>query len=187
MKKDDNFELSLNQLYETFDDKKMLKKQTKEIQKDLKKQKEEVKKRLKKQQEEILQKIKDFLDENDPFCEGTFQLNKYGIEGIIEFIEKGENLYWLVPSKEEKADDHSSHYEYDVLIMRLFKFIPYIPFADEYIEKFINNDINSLTLEQVIEYLTFIYRKESFINGHIAHYIDNGILLQLLKRLLEVC
>ena len=49
MKNEDEFELILNQFYETFDDKKMLKIQTKEVQKSLKKQKDEVKKRLKKQ------------------------------------------------------------------------------------------------------------------------------------------
>ena len=43
-----------------------------------------------------------------------------------------------------------------------------------------------LSLNECFTWLTYIFRGEETVAGHIQFYVENGILLQLLKRLDEL-
>lgn len=46
--------------------------------------------------------------------------------------------------------------------------------------------IEEYNLDELKTMFTFISRGERFCDGHIASYIENGVLLRLLKRLEEI-
>ena len=46
--------------------------------------------------------------------------------------------------------------------------------------------IEEYTLEELRTMFTFINRGERFCDGHIATFVENGVLLRLLKRLKEI-
>ena len=43
--------------------------------------------------------------------------------------------------------------------------------------------IEDLSLKETYTYITYIFRNESFVNGHIDQFIKNGILKELLERI----
>ena len=47
-------------------------------------------------------------------------------------------------------------------------------------------DISSMQVGDIKTYLTFIFRGERFCEGHIAMHLNNGVLLELLKRAVEL-
>lgn len=49
-----------------------------------------------------------------------------------------------------------------------------------------NKTIEDLSLDEVVAYCTFIRRGERFCDGHIAKFIDNGILVKLYERYLKL-
>lgn len=114
-------------------------------------------------------------------------INKEGIQFIIDILEN-EKAYEEVPPKTENDVTCIGFVNYDDRIMKLFRYMPF--YEKDYnknIEKIGNKDISKLNIEETKQYITYIYRKERFCEGLIKHYIDNGILLQLLKHFLEVC
>ena len=58
----------------------------------------------------------------------------------------------------------------------------YSDIYDEIKEK----EINTLTLDEIVAYFTFIRRGERFCDGHIACYLDNGIFVKLYERYLDL-
>lgn len=50
-----------------------------------------------------------------------------------------------------------------------------------------DKDIKELNIDEIVAYCTFIRRGERFCDGHIAGYLDNGILVKLYERYLELC
>lgn len=114
-------------------------------------------------------------------------INKEGIQSIIDFLEN-EKPYEEVPPRTENGIIVIGYVSYDDRIMKLFRYMPF--YDKDYnkdIEKIANKDISTLNVEEVKQYLTYIYRKDRFIEGTIKHYIDNDVLLRLLKRFLETC
>jgi len=53
-------------------------------------------------------------------------------------------------------------------------------------EKIEDKDISALTLDELKTMFTFIARGERFCDGHIARYVEDGTLLLLAKRELEL-
>lgn len=113
-------------------------------------------------------------------------INKEGIKSIITILEN-EKPYEEVPPRTENGMTHIGYINYDDRIMKLFRYMPF--YEKDYsknIEKIGNKDITKLNIEETKQYITYIYRKERFCEGFIKSYIDNGILLKLLKHFLEV-
>ena len=99
-------------------------------------------------------------------------INKEGIQSIIGILEN-EKSYEEVPSRTENGVTYIGFVNYDDRIMKLFRYMPfYDKDYNKNIEKIANKDISKLNTEETKQYLT---------------YIDNAILLQLLKHFLEVC
>lgn len=116
-----------------------------------------------------------------------FAINKKGIQSIIDILKNGKP-YEEVPSKTENGMTSFGYTTYDDRVMKLFKYMPfYKKNYNKNIEKIINKDISKLKIEEIKKYITYIYRKERFFDGHIKIYIDNGILIQLLEHLLKLC
>ena len=57
----------------------------------------------------------------------------------------------------------------------------------ELYEKIKDKPIKDLSLDEICVYCTFIRRGERFCDGHIAKFLDNGILVKLYERYLELC
>jgi len=57
----------------------------------------------------------------------------------------------------------------------------------EIYEQIKDKEIKDLTLDEIVAYCTFIRRGERFCEGHIAGFLDNGILVKLYERYLELC
>lgn len=114
-------------------------------------------------------------------------VNKEGIEEIISILEN-ETPYEEVPSTESEDDIIIIGYiNYDSRIMKLSRHIPF--YEDDYnkkIEKLLKKDIEKLSATETRQIITFIYRKERFCTGHIKTYIDNGLLVKLLKHFIEI-
>lgn len=114
-------------------------------------------------------------------------INKEGIKSIITILENGKP-YEEVSPRTEDGMTHIGYISYDDRIMKLFRYMPF--YEKDYnknIEKIGNKDISKLNIEETKQYITYIYRKERFCEGLIKSYIDNGILLKLLKHFLEIC
>lgn len=114
-------------------------------------------------------------------------INKEGIQFIINVLEN-EKPYEEIPPRVENGMIVIGYVSYNRRIMRLFRYMPF--YDKDYnkdIEKIANKDISKLNVEEVKQYLTYIYRKDRFIEGTIKYYIDNGVLVRLLKRFLEIC
>ena len=58
-------------------------------------------------------------------------------------------------------------------------------YSDIY-EKIKEKNIDTLTLDEIVAYFTFIRRGERFCDGHIASYLDNGIFFKLYERYLDL-
>ena len=56
----------------------------------------------------------------------------------------------------------------------------------DHIEAVRSKKMQALSIEDVCTYLTYIFRRERFCDGHIANYIENGILLSVLERYIEL-
>ncbi len=56
----------------------------------------------------------------------------------------------------------------------------------ENMERLRHTPIEQLSLNECMTWLTYIFRGEETVAGHIQFYVENGILLQLLKRLNEL-
>lgn len=114
-------------------------------------------------------------------------INKEGIQSIIDILEN-EKPYEEVSPRTENGVTYIGFINYDDRIMKLFRYMPF--YEKDYnknIEKILNKNISKLNIEEIKQYITYIYRKERFCEGCIKSYIDNGKLLQLLKHFLEVC
>lgn len=114
-------------------------------------------------------------------------INKQGIQSIIDILEN-EKPYTIFPSSPNDRAGTFPHISYDDRIIKLFRYMPF--YEKDYnknIEKIIKKEISKLNIKETKQYITYIYRKERFCEGFIKKYIDNGILLALLKHFLEVC
>lgn len=103
-------------------------------------------------------------------------INKKEVLAIIDILKNGTPY---------KSDPYSIIY--DDRVSDLLHHIPlylenYIININEIMEK----DIEKLTKEETIQYLTCLYRHEIVCGGLIAEAIDNGHLLKLLNHLLEL-
>ena len=56
-------------------------------------------------------------------------------------------------------------------------------YSDIY-KKIKEKNIDTLTLDEIVAYFTFIRRGERFCDGHIASFLDNGIFFKLYERYL---
>jgi len=114
-------------------------------------------------------------------------INIDGIKRIVNVIEEG-NPYTNVERKEISENYFEMGYvSYHPEITSLFNY--FSSNCKDYrknIEKIKLKEISKLKLKEVDNYLTFIYRGERFSEGFISTFIDNGILLKLLNRLLEI-
>jgi len=50
-------------------------------------------------------------------------------------------------------------------------------------ERVMDNDISSMSKEEVGTCITAIFRQERFCDGTIQHFLENGIIIKLLDRL----
>ena len=113
------------------------------------------------------------------FKKGYDTINKEYIQNIIKILEDGQDY---------KVNEDTEYFEYNDTVLKLFRHINF--YEKDYnknIQKIMNKSIDELKLDETIQYLTYIYRKDRFIEGHIKTYIDNGKLLELLKHLITIC
>lgn len=114
-------------------------------------------------------------------------VDKEKIMNVIKVIEDG-NGYSVTPSQENKDGTMTMGYtSYDESVNKLFRFFPF--FEGDYhknIQTIMNKEISKLKIKEIRQYVTYIFRKERFIDGHISQYIDNGILASLLRRFIEI-
>lgn len=79
---------------------------------------------------------------------------------------------------------------YDKRIMNVWIALEETGYQDtNYLDKISNikeKPIELLILGEVYTFLTFIYRRERFCDGHITHYIGNNTLHKLLARYIEL-
>ncbi len=122
---------------------------------------------------------KDFKDNN--------VINKNGIQSIIDVLEKGKPYEEILP-KTEDALVYMGGVHYDDKVLKLFRYMPFCEGDyNKNIQKIIKKEISKLSIKETKQYLTYIYRKERFCEGFLKTYIDNGVLLKLLRHLLEIC
>lgn len=114
-------------------------------------------------------------------------VDKEKIMNVVKVIEDG-NGYSVTPSQENKDGTMTMGYtSYDESVNKLFRFFPF--FEGDYhknIKTIMNKEISKLKIKEIRQYVTYIFRKERFIDGHISQYIDNGILASLLRRFIEI-
>lgn len=124
---------------------------------------------------------------NEKYTPEPTAVNKTAIQKVIDVLENGEP-YKVHPRNVQNEIITMGYVEYNDTVLKLFRYMPF--YEKDYtknIEKIAKEDIEALKIEEVKQYITYIYRKEKFIQGIIQEYIDNGILLKLLKRFLEIC
>ena len=76
--------------------------------------------------------------------------------------------------------------EIQILATVLAQYGYYDPDCLEHMEELRHTPIARLSLNECFTWLTYIFRGEETVAGHIQFYVENGILLQLLKRLDEL-
>lgn len=103
-------------------------------------------------------------------------INKKEVLAIIDILKNGTPY---------KRDSYSIIY--NDRVSHLLHHIPlYLGSYRKTINEVTEKDIDKLTMEETIQYLTCLYRHENVYGGLIASAIDNGHLLKLLNHLLEM-
>ncbi len=78
--------------------------------------------------------------------------------------------------------------DYPPELMRCFGFLPldteYAEHAAPFLEE--KKSVSELSRRELGAVLSFIQRGERFCDGHIASYVENGVLLALMLRLAEL-
>ncbi len=113
-------------------------------------------------------------------------------QNLLQLIDDG-SAYTDVPAKKIGDVTEMGYIEYDKnfwsLLISLYKMLGedfnYNTNMKE--EEIKEKEIKTLNLRQISTYLTFIIRGERFAEGHVAAYIKNGILKNLILRVNELC
>lgn len=90
---------------------------------------------------------------------------KQGSDGVIELgypLYDQEVTNWIKEFYRLKLSDFNYLYNYEI---------------------YKNKEIEELTLEETLSYITFILRGERFCDGHIASFLENGVLEKLCDNL----
>ena len=99
--------------------------------------------------------------------------------------------YKLIEGKETPDGSFQmGYYVYADYVDEIFNMIIGDQIIQNYLEMYENikdKKISDLTLDEIVVYCTFINRGERFCDGFIAKFLDNGILVKLFERYLELC
>ena len=144
--------------------------------------------------EKVFHKIENYfnvVDKHDCIDKTTLVKPKDEIcSRILKFIDEN-NAYKSIPAKKNDNLIEIGYIEYNKdfysLLCLLHRTIGEDLKYNKNIENVKNKEISSLKVKEITTYLTFIVRGERFCEGHIASYIDNGILKKLILRVIEVC
>jgi len=99
-------------------------------------------------------------------------MNTKVLDDCIELLESGYKVEW------------KKHPEYDKRMWDIFNLLVERQHIDsDYMNKAYvrEKEIEDLTIDEVYSYLTWLMRGERFCDGHVSEYVDNGILLKLVK------
>lgn len=122
--------------------------------------------------------IDKFLEESKKFIdmskENKVKINKKVLSDCIEYLQKKPKVEWNpYPNYDRNVmmalDLLEPDYEY-VINQRVIADMP----------------VNKMSIDNIKTMLTFINRGERFCDGHIASFVENGYLLELLLRLSEL-
>ena len=72
---------------------------------------------------------------------------------------------------------------------KIYRILESLNFDNNYLSKYPeieNKDISKMTLNDLKVMFTYIVRGERFCEGHIASYVENGTLLKLAERELQL-
>lgn len=102
----------------------------------------------------------------------------------IDILSKNPTIKWSTTKAE--GDVLTFSYQiYESWVWRIFDLLPSNYEYSETVNKIqeSNKEIDELSFAEIKTMLTYVKRGEKFCDGHIAHMIEDGTLLKILKRL----
>ena len=109
------------------------------------------------------------------------QINQDQLKEAIDFFSSYTKVAWTTDKRS---------LSYPVYPKKVFEYMQLLPADINYIENYqqFRNDITleDLNIHQIQTVLTMLLRKEKYYDGFMAHYIEDGTILQLLLRLNKI-